>query len=370
MAMSLGTNMEIKWTQTMAHCEAKFSDLFGPIKSPNVKVTEVPRNTLRETDKAKYGRYNSLAEIPNSVYCEGYCVNYKGKMAPGCQPCPWNRTAPVYKSKSNAVVFGCGFCTYEGNAFSDVALLHHGMCAEGLKMYSPPAHVIAEINRRNISKHDTAGVHIRTGDKLSHTTAAKYREEKEKEKEEPTWCAKLRKLEDIASYYESGMRTLMKKDPAIKKFVVASDNKQIVRMLQGKFGEKKVIQFSSVSNSPSGCAKTLALDLWALASTKAIIGSYTSTFGYLAAALRESKPVMYIESCSGKLTPGRYADEIIDNGEGRDDLASHFHTRVFCSSGGAGCHHSTRRRLSDIRAEFPQRYLDGGLVPADAQFLL
>ena len=129
MAMSLGTNMEIKWTQTMAHCEAKFSDLFGPIKSPNVKVTEVPRNTLRETDKAKYGRYNSLAEIPNSVYCEGTASTTKGKWH-RCQPCPWNRTAPVYKA-ANAVVFGCG-CTYEGNAFSDVALLHTA-CAKASK---------------------------------------------------------------------------------------------------------------------------------------------------------------------------------------------------------------------------------------------
>ena len=221
-------------------------------------------------------------------------------------------------------------------------------------MYSPPAHVIAEINRRNISKHDTAGVHIRTGDKLSHTTAAKYREEKEKEKEEPTWCAKLRKLEDIASYYESGMRTLMKKDPAIKKFVVASDNKQIVRMLQGKFGEKKVIQFSSVS-SPSGCAQTLARPRLPAQGNYRFIHN---TFGYLAAAaLRESKLVMYIESCSG-LTIGRTPTRSSTT-ERAHDLASHFHTRVF----------SWWRRLPSFNAPPTKRHqsrisaevLDGGL---------
>ena len=151
MATSMNAQMEILWVETMSHCHSKFSDLFGPIASPNVKVVEIGKSSARESEKSKYGRYNSLREIPNSVYCEGYCVKYKGSLAPGCKRCPWNRTAPVYEGKAHAVVFGCGFCTYEGNSFNDKALLHHGMCAESLNMYTPPAEVQSVIKSLNIS---------------------------------------------------------------------------------------------------------------------------------------------------------------------------------------------------------------------------
>ena len=375
MAASMNAPMEIKWVETMAHCHAKFSDLFGAITSPNIKVTEISKNTMRESDKSKYGRYNSLAEIPNSVYCEGYCVNYKGKMAPGCQECPWNRTAPVYKGKSSVVVFGCSFCTYEGNAFNEKALLHHGMCGEGLKMYTPPAHVRAVLQAKNISNVHTAGVHIRTGDKMRHTTNQDYRSGESKKGEGEPACLAKPKPPDIAEYYAAGMRELMRKDPAIKRFVVASDNKDVIRLIDEKFKKGTIIhhQGGDAGSTPgvAACTRTLALDLWSLASTKAIIGSYTSTFGYLAAALGDSKPVMYVESCSGKLTAGHYSDDMINDGTGHDLLASHFHTRVFCSSGGSGCAaHGRRRRLFDIHAEGPLEYLSGGGAVDASKLLL
>ena len=81
MATSMNAQMEILWVENMAHCSAKFSDLFAPIDSPNVKVVEIRESNASESERSKYGRYNSLREIPNSVYCEGYCVKYKGSMA-------------------------------------------------------------------------------------------------------------------------------------------------------------------------------------------------------------------------------------------------------------------------------------------------
>ena len=119
----------------------------------------------------------------------------------------------------------------------------------------------------------------------------------------------------------------------------------------------------------NNCRETLALDLWSLASTRAIIGSYTSTFGYLAAALGHSKPVMYIESCSGKLTIGHYSDDVINDGAGQDRLAKNFHQRVFCSSSGDGCASHGRRRLFDSNASYKQKYLSGGEI-VDSSILL
>lgn len=328
MAMSMGLKLEIKWIQDMAHCPAKFSDLFGPITSPGIKITEIPKKTARKEDLTKFGNLMMLREIPNSVYCEGYCTTHKKVEGFGCKPCPWDRMANEYHGKSNIVVFGCSTCTYEGSKFNNMSLLHHDMCIKGLNMYSPPAHVLDEIKAINISMDHTAGVHIRTGDKLKATSSADFRTDASVEREERS-CL-LRDEADIANYFAAGMRELMRMDSSIKRFVVSSDSKDVVQLLSHKFSKGVVIH-----HQPKGvtadCASGMALDLWSLAYTKIIIGSYTSTFGYLAAALGEPKPVIYVESCSGKLSTGRYPGEMVNNGSGWDLLATKLHTRVFCS---------------------------------------
>ena len=367
MATSMNAQMEILWVETMSHCHSKFSDLFGPIASPNVKVVEIRQSSAREREKSKYGRYNSLREIPNSVYCEGYCVKYKGSLAPGCKRCPWNRTAPVYEGKARAVVFGCNFCTYEGNSFNDQALLHHGMCAESLNMYTPPAEVQSVIKSLNISQEHTAGVHIRMGDKRSQTTNLDFLSTGGDNGKNMLCPSSFKNTSDIAEFYINGMKEFMRIDPAVKRFVLASDSREVVKLIEKEFEQGTIIHHQDPSNNT--CSKTLALDLWSLASTKAIIGSYTSTFGYLAAALGQSKPVMYIESCSGKLTTGHYSDDAINDGAGHDSLASSFHQRVFCSSRVGGCASRDRRRLFDINSFYKQKYLSGGEI-ADFSTLL
>lgn len=169
------------------------------------------------------------------------------------------------------------------------------------------------------------------------------------------------------------MHELMRMDSSIKRFVVASDNMEVVRLVSEKFS-KGVVVHHRPENVMAACTSILALDLWSLAYTKVIIGSFTSTFGYLAAALGENKPTMYIDSCRGKLTTGRYANEMVNDGFGKDLLASNFHMRVFCSSTGDGCGAMGKheyRRLSDIHAQYPQKYLSGGgVVEADVAKLL
>ena len=107
------------------------------------------------------------------------------------------------------------------------------------------------------------------------------------------------------------------------------------------------------------CAETLALDLWSLASTSIILGSASSTFGYLAAAVGIQKKLFYIKSCDGTLTQGRMPSEMVEDPTTHEDeltfqrtaarsvmLTRHRHTAVHVTHAESSQRHAPRRATS------------------------
>ena len=84
--------------------------------------------------------------------------------------------------------------------------------------------------------------------------------------------------------YESEMERLTKVDANVK-FFLATDDAGVKQRLETKFAGKIITQQTRLSRSDSEGMLGSVVDLWALAATKKIIGSYGSSYSELAAEL-------------------------------------------------------------------------------------
>lgn len=146
-------------------------------------------------------------------------------------------------------------CTY---IYSCYSMTEHYPLGE---MFVPREDIMSRINTLTAQfSENTIGVHIRRTDHIKAMAA----------------CS----VDD----YESEMERLTTADTNVK-FFLATDDAAVKQRLETKFVGRIVTQQTRLSRSDSEGMVGSVVDLWALAATKKIIGSFGSSYSELAAEL-------------------------------------------------------------------------------------
>lgn len=95
----------------------------------------------------------------------------------------------------------------------------------------------------------------------------------------------MRSIEDSPLYLFVGeMERILRQEP-LTRFFLATDDAGVMRELTGRFGDKIICGDDNVSRDTLRGMMHATADLWALASTSRILGSFYSSFTDLAAVL-------------------------------------------------------------------------------------
>jgi len=333
----------LQWSKKMAHCNMGFEDLFDldPFLTNlwNISVVHKPTSTAGPKEKQRFGGNMPFKTIPGATYCGCDCnerCSWKradylagpGNASPAAGPGePGQGTgrrvaAKAKKKQRTLVTWGCTHCPPEARVANDLAALHHEMCVEHLAMYRPSRSVRSSLAALDVDWDRVVGVHVRQGDKTKSTNRAVKSE------------CKTTATTDI---FAASIKQLLARDKNITTFYVASDNPKAVLALTQQFPRGMVLSANDVlhGGKRKECTHPIGLDLWALASSKIILGSPGSTFGYLAAALGNPTPLVYPEQCTGNLTHPHFPDDVdLDPITHMDRLSDYSH-RVFCTAGGS-----------------------------------
>ena len=175
----------------------------------------------------------------------------------------------VYSDTSNLIRY-CGrdealrqeICSMKGNILIISGLSIGGYDAERMRMMFKPSQAVARIIESRTSRFDahTVGVHIRRTDNV-------------------------RSIEDSPLYLFVGeMERILRQEP-LTRFFLATDDAGVMRELTGRFGDKLICGDDNVSRDTLRGMMHATADLWALASTSRILGSFYSSFTDLAAVL-------------------------------------------------------------------------------------
>jgi hypothetical protein len=138
---------------------------------------------------------------------------------------------------------------------------------------------VAEI----VSEFDetTVGVHIRRGDAMTH----------------PQYAAQYRRSSDVA--FIRSMERIVRSRPGTK-FFLATDSQMTQQLLREHFGSRilsnELKQFvPSQHGAPKDNQYDAVIDLFALAETGTILGTYYSTFSQTAAMLRGGRLIVVLD---------------------------------------------------------------------------
>lgn len=175
----------------------------------------------------------------------------------------------VYSDTSNLIGY-CGrdealrqeICSMKGNILIISGLSIGGYDAERMRMMFKPSQAVAKIIESRTSRFDahTVGVHIRRTDNV-------------------------RSIEDSPLHLFVGeMERILQQEP-LTRFFLATDDAGVMRELTGRFGDKIICGDDNVSRDTLRGMMHATADLWALASTSRILGSFYSSFTDLAAVL-------------------------------------------------------------------------------------
>ncbi len=175
----------------------------------------------------------------------------------------------VYSDTSNLIRY-CGrdealrqeICSMKGNILIISGLSIGGYDAERMRMMFKPSQAVARIIESRTSRFDahTVGVHIRRTDNV-------------------------RSIEDSPLHLFVGeMERILQQEP-LTRFFLATDDAGVMRELTGRFGDKIICGDDNVSRDTLRGMMHATADLWALASTSRILGSFYSSFTDLAAVL-------------------------------------------------------------------------------------
>lgn len=178
----------------------------------------------------------------------------------------------VYSDTSNLIRY-CGrdealrqeICSMKGNILIISGLSIGGYDAERMRMMFKPSQAVARIIESRTSRFDahTVGVHIRRTDNV-------------------------RSIEDSPLYLFVGeMERILQQEP-LTRFFLATDDAGVMRELTGRFGDKIICGDDNVSRDTLRGMMHATADLWALASTSRILGSFYSSFTDLAAVLGDT----------------------------------------------------------------------------------
>ena len=178
----------------------------------------------------------------------------------------------VYSDTSNLIGY-CGrdealrqeICSMKGNILIISGLSIGGYDAERMRMMFKPSQAVAKIIESRTSRFDahTVGVHIRRTDNV-------------------------RSIEDSPLHLFVGeMERILQQEP-LTRFFLATDDAGVMRELTGRFGDKIICGDDNVSRDTLRGMMHATADLWALASTSRILGSFYSSFTDLAAVLGDT----------------------------------------------------------------------------------
>lgn len=178
----------------------------------------------------------------------------------------------VYSDTSNLIGY-CGrdealrqeICSMKGNILIISGLSIGGYDAERMRMMFKPSQAVAKIIESRTSRFDahTVGVHIRRTDNV-------------------------RSIEDSPLHLFVGeMERILQQEP-LTRFFLATDDAGVMRELTGRFGDKIICGDDNVSRDTLRGMMHATVDLWALASTSRILGSFYSSFTDLAAVLGDT----------------------------------------------------------------------------------
>jgi len=178
----------------------------------------------------------------------------------------------VYYDTSNLIGY-CGrdealrqeICSMKGNILIISGLSIGGYDAERMRMMFKPSQAVAKIIESRTSRFDahTVGVHIRRTDNV-------------------------RSIEDSPlRLFVGEMERILQQEP-LTRFFLATDDAGVMRELTGRFGDKIICGDDNVSRDTLRGMMHATADLWALASTSRILGSFYSSFTDLAAVLGDT----------------------------------------------------------------------------------
>lgn len=178
----------------------------------------------------------------------------------------------VYADSSNLIGFSGrdealqqAICSQKGNILIISGLPTGGYDAGSMRSMFKPSPAVADIIKSRTARFDshTVGVHIRRTDNV-------------------------KSIEDSPLYLFVGeMERILQEEP-LTRFFLATDDAGVMRELAARFGDRIICGDDNVNRNTLRGMMHATADLWALSSTRMILGSFYSSFTDLAAVLGDT----------------------------------------------------------------------------------
>ena len=217
-------------------CKADFDELFAEVKLEGVEIEPMGLHQV---------------SLFKSRWINGWLPQVLRKLR-------FDREIVLFSWKQRDIADSYDFAKGRTYIYSCYSMTEHYPLA---KMFVPKGEIMSRINSITAQfSENTIGVHIRRTDHIKAMAA----------------CS----VED----YEAEMERLTKVDANVK-FFLATDDAGVKQRLETKFAGRIITQQTRLSRSDSEGMLGSVVDLWVLAATKKIIGSYGSSYSELAAEL-------------------------------------------------------------------------------------
>ena len=244
LARAAGVGLRVRWQRTMDF-NCRFAEIFAPLRSPGLVV---------ELD-AMNDRQKVLRRLEESVL-----------VLRGWRPLIRERGAATIGD----IETGARIATHKNLLIRGNTRL---LKASGMyDCFAPAEQCAKEIREWTSVVENAVGVHIRRGDNKKSAVGSPL----------PAFV----KL----------MREELERDPCLR-FFVATDDREVMKTLEGEFGSRVFERRKrAYSRDDPVAIKDALVDLYALAGTRKIIGSYWSSFSETAAELSSIDLVVAAES--------------------------------------------------------------------------
>jgi hypothetical protein len=241
-ALKYGVNLQV-WWRSNKECKIDFEQLFEPLSLPRIQVSPMK---LRQIELFK-SRWINL-NIPSMI-----------------RKFKFNRQIILFSWKQKDIINQYNFAEGQTYIYSCYSMTTHYPLG---KIFTPRKSILDRVSAlTSCFSATTIGVHIRRTDHIKAMAA----------------CS----VDD----YIAEMDRLAQGDAQMK-FYLATDDAAVKQKIVDKFGDRIITQQTRLSRSDNEGMVGSVVDLWALAATRQIIGSYGSSYSELAAELGNIEMVL------------------------------------------------------------------------------